>query len=123
MFFQAHEKAIYSPPESDRKYDPLAVERSLRLASNGSLSDLLADWRAGTDGRGDVSSDPDRAKEIARADAVTSARAEEELVRVSRIAFGLPPFPESTDAVALEYLSDYLEWMAGKGTRGSSPHS
>lgn len=121
MFFQNHEKAIYSPPDCDRKFDPLALERTLRIVSGGRLPDLLADWTAGFDDRGDVSSDPERAKEIQRANAVLSAQAEGELVRVARVAFELPPFPDSSDATALEYLQDYLEWMAGKGTRGSSP--
>lgn len=115
MFFAAHEKLIYTPTGTDLKFDPLAVERGLRIATGNRLSGLLSDWRAGTDGLGDIGAG------AADENAVRSARAEGELVAAARTAFGLPPFPDCTDAVVLEYLCDYLEWMAGKGTRGSAP--
>lgn len=123
MFFADHEKTIYSPPNCETKYDPLALDRALRIAAGGRLADIVADYNAGKDDRGDISADPERTREIASANDVLSAQAEGELVRVVRVAFQLPPFPETTDAVALEYFHDYMEWMAGKGTRGESPQT
>lgn len=115
MFFEDHLKQIYSPKGSELKFDPLVLDRALVAESEGRLNDLLIQWRAGTDGLGDVS---DGAKYD---NAVMSADAEDELVRIARGAFGLPEFPDCLDATALEYLCDFLEWMEGKGTRGSAP--
>lgn len=115
MFFEEHEKQIYTPPGSDRAYDPLAIDRALTVATGGNLPGLVADWKAGSDGQGDVSDG------AAARDAVTSAKAEEVLAAASRAAFGLPAFPQCTDGVALEYLADYLTYMAGKGRRESRP--
>jgi len=117
MFFPDHEKLIYAPPGFDTKLDPLAVDRALRIASNGTLAGLLSDWQSASDGLGDISQGSTSANDV------LSARAEETLVRVAREAFGLPPFPDCTDGVALEVLCDYLEWMAGKGKRGESPQT
>lgn len=114
--FQPHEKTIYTPPGSDRKFDPLSLSRSLVAATGGRLNSLLVEWAAGVDGQGDVS------KGAAERDAVTSAAAEGELARAARAAFGLPEFPECLDATALEYLEDFLGWMEKKGSRGETPH-
>lgn len=114
--FQDHEKQIYSPPGSDRKFDPLSLSRALVRATGGRLNALLVEWAAGADGLGDVS------KGAAERDAVTSAAAEEQLVAAAREAFGLPAFPEVLDGTALEWLSDFLGWMEKKGVRGETPH-
>lgn len=115
MFFQDHEKQIYSPQGSDKKFDPLAIDRNLVIASDGRLNDLLKQWRASSDGLGDVS------KDSQRNNAIQSAMAEEALARAARLVFGLPDFPDCTDAAALEWLCDYLDYMEGKGQRGKTP--
>lgn len=113
MFFADHEKQIYSPPGSDLKFDPLALDRALTLASEGRLNDLLGQWCPGEGG--DVSQGaPARS-------AVASAEAEAELVAVARKAFQLPAFPDCPDALALEHLCDFLWWMEKKGVRGETP--
>lgn len=116
MFFPAHEKLIYAPPDhpAGASYDPLALDRELVRLTGGRLSALLVQHRAGSDGLGNVDAG-------AEADnALQSARAEEELVRAARTAFGLPDFPASTDGVALELLWHYLEYMEGKGEPGAT---
>lgn len=115
MFFADHEKRIYSPEGSDLKFDPLALDRSLTLATGGKLAELVAQWQPPEEGTGDVS------KDAPARNAVASAEAEEVLVLAARKAFGLPAFPDVTDAVALEYLSDFLWWMEKKGERGETP--
>jgi hypothetical protein len=144
MFFEEHEKRIYSPPNSESKYDPLAVERALRIESGGRLSALIRDWKAGSlpipeipiqgnalsisstaaldnlsalmnQPEGDISGSYSAG--VAEKRAVDGALAEAELARVSRVAFSLAAFPETTDAVALEILCDYLEYMEKKGKR------
>lgn len=115
MFFHDHEKQIYSPEGSDQKFDPLALDRALTVASGGRLNDLLKQWQPVPEGQGDVSPDG-----IAR-DAVARAEAETELALIARKAFGVPEFPAATDAHALELLCDFLWWMEGKGGRGETP--
>lgn len=119
MMYQDHEKRIYAPKGAPdgMSYDPLALDRTLVRATNGNLGGLVRDWQAVTDDLGDVSPG---SKER---NALTSAEAEEQLVRAARVAFGLPAFPECLDATALEWLTDFLEYMAGKGTRAASTHS
>ena len=105
MFYPDDAKRIYTSP-AGTKYDPLAVHRKLVLAGGGRLNDHLASW-----------ADPET-PEVAR------AAAEEELVRVARDAFALGGFAEeggSTDREALDALCDFLEWLAGKASRGSKP--
>lgn len=90
-------KAIYKDPLG-RQYDPLPVYRKLVIESKGRINDLLADWEA--------------------EDPLTSAVAEEELVRVARAAFALVPFSQPnghTDSQALDVLANYLEFAAKKG--------
>ena len=111
MFFQDHEKQIYSPPGCDQKFDPLALDRALTKASGGRLNEWLQAWSP--ESEGDVSAEGKRKTSVEQADA------EELLVEAARKAFGLPPFPESTSAQALEYLLDYLWWMEGKGVRAT----
>lgn len=113
MFFAEHEKTIYQPPDSARKFDPLALDRALTIHSGGKVNEWLKLWQGGDSG--DVS--PGGRAEAA----VMAAEAEGKLAELSRAAFGLPEFPEATDAHALEWLCDYLRWMEGKGSRGSAP--
>lgn len=115
MFFQEHEKQIYSPQGSDHKFDPLALDRALVTASGGRLNVLLKQWQPLPDGEGDVSADG-KAR-----DAVARAEAETELAAVARKVFSVPDFPDATDAHALELLCDFLWWMEGKGVRGETP--
>ena len=119
MFYPEHVRKIYRPAFADENtmYDPLAVERTLVRATRGNLAGLVSDWQAPSDGVGDVS------EGSRERNALTSAEAEEQLVRAARAAFSLPPFPESPDAVALEYLLDFLEWMEGKGLRAANTQS
>lgn len=115
MFFADHEKQIYSPEGSDLKFDPLAVERALIIASEGRINDLLKQWTPPEEGTGDVSPGAETRDALAR------ALAEQELSVIARKAFSLPDFPASTDATALELLVDFLWWMEKKGVRGETP--
>ena len=115
MFFEPHLKLIYSPPNSDKQYDPLALDRAMTYHSGGKINDILKAWNASSDGLGDVGPGAREAKEV------MTAQAEASLVEIARKMFGLPDFPECFDATALECLSDYLEWMEGKGRRAASP--
>lgn len=115
MFFADHEKSIYSPPGSDLKFDPLALDRAITRESGGRLLELWVEWEAKP---GDAfTSGVLTAAEAA----LRSAAAEAELVGAARRAFGLPDWPDCPDATALEYLVDFREWMAKKGTRGETP--
>ena len=89
-------KAIYKDPLG-RQYDPLPVYRKLVLESRGRINDLLADWESD--------------------DILLQTGAEEELVRVSRVAFQFTPFSQPnghTDAQVLETLVHYLDYVAKK---------
>jgi hypothetical protein len=115
MLFAPHEKSIYQPEGSDKRFDPLLLHNALVVASGGRLNELLVAWSASSDNLGDVSQGSQ-----ARS-AVMSAEAEMELARVARKVFGLPDFPEATDGEALELLDDYCRWMEGKGVRAGKP--
>ncbi len=113
MFFKEHEKKIYRPPDlpNDHKgFDPLAVDRALRVFTKDKLSVFIELWKNDPN-LGDISPDG-RASRV-----VESAYAEEILANAARSAFGLPVFPDCTDGFALEWLCDYLEYMEGKGVR------
>lgn len=110
MFYQDHEKKIYSPPGSDKKYDPLAVERLLTVLSDGHFEKIWNTWVAINDNSGDI-------KYTHEMRAVASADAEMHLVKIARGAFQLPDFPDCLDAEVLEVLRDYIGWMEGKGQR------
>lgn len=101
MFYTEAERQVYPCAAlSDRLFDPLHLYRQLVIYTAGKIDDLLADWQ------GD--------------EAVDKAKAEEKLVCAVRLAFNLKTFTEPdgcTDAVALEALVDYLEWMGKKETR------
>lgn len=116
MFFEDHLKKVYrSPVGTD--HDPLAVQRTLVDATGNRLNALLADWQAvHDDGRGEI-----RTPETVDKFAVLSVQAEGKLVKAARVAFGVKPFPEQTDAEALECLCDFLEWCEKKGERGPPP--
>jgi hypothetical protein len=53
--------------------------------------------------------------------AVITAKAELELASIARQAFGLPEFPECSDAVALEVLFDFLGWLEKKDSGDVTP--
>lgn len=121
MFFADHEKLIYKPDwvgESGNGYDPLRLERLLVYHSGGKVYEWMdavnADRRPpGALDEGDVSADGKRQK------AAAAAGAELELPRVARAAFG---FEESVlDAVVLERLYEFLEYIAGKGQTAGTP--
>lgn len=115
MFFQDHEKKVYGPNVRGctTTYDPIRVDNMLTTASGGTVDQLLAD-AAPEDGNGDISESAVRERRVRRAEAETR------LAELAREVFSLPPHPETTDGVALEYLYDYLEYMKGKGTRGGN---
>jgi hypothetical protein len=116
MQFEEHERAIYSPQiATERQYDPLAVDRKLVAASEGRIDQLLRAWQPVTKESGDISDEGQRTARL------EYAAAEEQLALIARKAFDLPPFPECTDGIALEYLVDYLVWMEKKGQRGETP--
>lgn len=108
MFFTDAEKQIYIPAGSDKKYDPLALDRALRRESKNQLAKLIDTWKEVDSNEGDISEDGILQTTLA------SDNAEEELAIIARNVFDLPPFPECTDAVALEYLCQYLDWCKKK---------
>ena len=114
MFYSDKERAIFTPEEGAKQYDPLAILRRLTAASQGKFSELWNQWCAVNSDSGDVSI-PAAVKEY------ESALAEEELVKAARLAFELPDFPECLDAVALSYLRTLMEFLEGKGERAGMP--
>jgi hypothetical protein len=117
MFFADHEKLVYAPAGSDLALDPLALDRRLTLATGGRLHDLWSDWKA-REGDASVAGTNMTAAEAA----LTAARAEEQIAAAARLAFGLPAFPDGPpDAVVLEYLCDFQDWLKKKGRRGDPP--
>lgn len=98
MTFTEQQRQIYAAPTGHR-FDPLAVERRLRVLSAGKMNELLDQW------------DSD--------DEVVSAVAEENLVTVARTAFGFLPLVEDggvSEADVLDCLVDFLAWL-GKSER------
>lgn len=112
MFFTEKERLVYE--YAGKLYDPLALDRKLTVASDNRLDELVAIRNAAGEDTGDVSPDALRRK------AVEAAEAELLLAGIARRAFGLPEFPECTDAVALEALYAFLAYMEGKGSPGSA---
>lgn len=108
MFFEDHEKLIFSPEGSDQKFDPLALDRALRKESGNRLSKLIETWKLVDRDEGDVSEDG-RYKTM-----LASDEAEAELANIARRAFHLPNFPDCTDGFALEWLCQYLDWCKKK---------
>lgn len=105
MFYSEQERLIYTSPAGSR-HDPLQIQRRLVLVSGGQLNDYLDLWTK-TDGT-----------------AVERARAEEELVRFSRLSFDLKPFDQEggvVDAVALDCLDHFLRWLEGNAQREPQP--
>ena len=101
MLYSEPEKLIYVSP-LETKYDPLAVQRKLIIASNGTINNYLSIWS------------DEKATELEK------ANAEEFLVAVARKAFNLPSFDEDnsvTDDVVLNCLTSFLEWLEGNGKR------
>jgi hypothetical protein len=109
MHFEDYEKLIFTPTGSIKAFDPLALERALRKASDNRLGKLIETWKLVNSDEGDISERGQYEK------AMASDEAEEQLANIARTAFGLEPFPGCTDAVALEYLCEYLDWCKKKG--------
>lgn len=107
MFFQDHEKLIYTPPGCPRSYDPVVLDRTLTVVSGNRLDTLVADRNAAGEDSGDVS----QAGKTQRA--IIAAQAELELIPIAKAAFSLPE--ETPAAVALEYLYHFLGWLEKKG--------
>lgn len=121
MFFEDHEKLIYKPDwvgDDATGYDPLRLERLLVYHSAGKVYEWMdavnADRKTpGALDEGDVSPDGRRQR------AAQAAAAELELPRVARAAFGFAD--DVLDAVVLERLYGFLEYMAGKGRAAGTP--
>ncbi len=105
---------IYTPEGSTTKYDPLALDRLLRVATGNKLAKLVEQWKSADSDEGDISEEGMLEKLAA------SCEAEERLAHAARVAFNMPDFPECTDGQALELLCDYLDWLKKKGQRGST---
>lgn len=93
--YESREREIYKLPVGDRFADPLAARRRLLVTTNGRLNSLLDDHEG--------------------EDAVAAAVAEEELVKATRTAFGLPPLTPTggvADADVLATLTDFLAWLS-----------
>lgn len=114
--FTEKEKLIYQALDG-RLFDPLRVDRLLTIHSGNRLRELVALRNPETIESGDVS-------KAGRAKAeVEACRAELELAAVAREAFELAPFPDCTDAQALDLLYHFLEWLAGKDAPAGTPPS
>lgn len=114
MFFTEKERQVYTGTNGIL-YDPLAVDRRLTILTGNKLRDLVILRNSAHEGTGDVS--PEGRAQAA----VEAARAELTLADASRGAFALPKFPEVTDAVALELLYHFLDWLEGKGEAAGKP--
>lgn len=122
MFFEDHLKRVYTPahPKFSTPHDPLRVDLVLTVESGNRLNELVTLRNTARQGKGEETGDvsPGGRREAA----VEGARAELELARIARVAFGLPPgIEECTDADCLEVLYDYLGWMEGKGSKAGTP--
>ena len=113
MFFEEHLKKIYKYGETS--YDPLRVDLILRVESDNRLNEYIDYRNAYYLDLGDISPEGKKEKSL------LAAKAELELARIARSAFSLPPFPDCTDAQALEVLFDFMEWMSGKGEVAGKP--
>ena len=117
MYFTEREKQIYEAPEGRGKFDPLRVDRLLQVETRGRLHLLVSLRNMAAGGLGDVS--PEGKAQTA----LEAADAELQLADAARKVFNLPPFPECTDADALEVLYHFLGWMEGKGETAGTPET
>lgn len=108
MFFEDHEKQIFTIEGSDKKFDPLGIDRALRKESGNQLGKLIETWKAADSDEGDISEEGQLKTVIA------SDEAEARLANIARSVFGLPQFPDCTDGTALEWLCQYLDWCKKK---------
>lgn len=93
--YTAKDREIYRFPDSDRSADPLELRRRLTIHTQGHLSEWV---KLFNDGETDLE----------------RAQAEELLVTAARKAFDLKPVDQVggvVDAVVLEYLAHFLEWL------------
>lgn len=108
MIFSDREREIYEAPDG-RKFDPLRVERRLRVASGGRLNewlDLIDDYHR------ILAERPDAREELLPAD-VAAAQAEDGVVNAARAAFEMDQ-NKVLDAAVLETLDHFLRWLEGK---------
>lgn len=120
MFFSDKEKQIYTPAGADPAvvhYDPLRVSNRLTLGTSGQLHALISDRNAYPEAfkqRAEVEKTgiPGPSDEQMWEASVCTARAELVLPQAARHAFDLPD--DTLDAVALEYLFDFLGWLEKK---------
>jgi hypothetical protein len=119
MFFEEHEKQIYSVPftlgkeKEPRQYDPLVIDSYLMIVSENKLNELIGDFNSVSSKTGDIGADTKNKNQILH------AHARLELARIARKVFTIPEPPECLDAHALEVLFDFVEWMEKKGKRES----
>jgi hypothetical protein len=116
MFFTDAERSIYKPAGLDAAHDPLVVLRKLQRATKFDFDAFLMDYNLGFPPEG---GNIDQ-KEPTKAELERSAAAQEILAQAARAAFDLPAFPETTEAVALETLFDFLNYIEKKGSRGET---
>lgn len=93
------EKRVYVCPVTDRKYDPLALKRSLTIYSTGRFNSILHDLRS--------------------ADEVIAAKAMEDLVSIGRKTFSLLPL-DVLDYQVYEAITQFTHYLAKKGPRVQS---
>jgi hypothetical protein len=89
------ERNIYKIPQSTISVDPLEVRRRLMIGAEGKLHELIIKFNEGDS-------------------ELEKAKAEDKLVEVARSAFKVKAVSEGgpTDAVVLEYLAHFLEWLS-----------
>lgn len=102
MFYSEAERKIYVSPSGDR-YDPLAVQRKLRIASRGQVNEALLQWHGDDD--------------------LEAAVAEENLVGFARVAFQFASFEDDgpTDAEVLDTLVHFLAAIKNSASVDATP--
>lgn len=99
------EKQIYSYPPAQVSADPLEVRRKLVIHSGNKFPEWVNQFNDGE-------------SELAK------ATAEDALVGLCRTAFGLQPIGKGgvCDAVVLELLAHYLEWLSTPSAQPINPY-
>ena len=141
MFYEDHEKLVYTPTGADPdkvRYDPLQLLNVLVVETEGNLYEWLED----RNGPSADAADPTSLRGMDAGDVspagkkqklVAAARAEVQLAHCARRAFGLlvryqdpntgetvtAPDPQYLDAHVLEWLMDFMEWLEKKGQRAA----
>lgn len=111
--FSERERTIYRSPDG-RDFDPLRVERQLRIASGGRLNEWL-DEIANFDALLGAANVP--IADLLQAN-VAAAQAEDQVVAAARAALAYDK--SILDAEVLSTLDHFLRWLEGKDSPAAS---